>query len=208
MLGWFKRQGWGVLGWLAALGLLALLTQWLLYISAPPDDRRAALRHVPDATMDDFVATGMGVDGRPEHRLRAQRMLHYPDDGSTEFIRPLLTVFQENAPPWQVRAERGLLAKDRDSVWLQDAVRIENPDAAPHLRWRLDTRDLHVKVDEEYAETARPVTIAGETSVTHAVGMKVFLKEGRVQLLAKVKGTYEVNTGQKPKNSLPNAPQP
>lgn len=207
MFAWLKQsRGW--LGWLAALGLLALLTQWLLYISAPPADRRAAQRHVPDAIMDQFVATGMGADGRPEHRLRAQRMLHYPDDGSTEFIQPLLTVFQEDAPPWQVQAERGLLVKDRDSVWLQDAVRIENPDAAPHLRWRLDTRDLHVKVDEEYAETARPVTIVGATSVTHAVGMRVFLKEGRIQLLSKVQGTYEINAGQKSKNAIPSATRP
>ncbi|MCL4316473.1 MAG: LPS export ABC transporter periplasmic protein LptC, partial [Gammaproteobacteria bacterium] len=141
-------------------------------------------------------------------RLRAQRMLHYPDDGSTEFIQPLLTVFQVDAPPWEVQAERGTLAQDQDKVWLMDAVRIENPEAAPHLRWRLDTRDLHVKVDEEYAETAQPVTIVGATSVTHAVGMRVFLKEGRVQLLAKVKGTYEVNSSQNPKNSLPNASRP
>lgn len=197
-----------MLGWLAALGLLALLTQWLLHISAPPDDRQAARRHVPDAIMDEFVATGMGADGRPEHRLRAQRMMHYPDDGSTEFIQPLLTVFQGDAPPWQVQAERGLLARDRDSVWLQDAVRIENPEAEPRLRWRMDTRDLHVKVDEEYAETARPVTIVGATSVTHAVGMRVFLKEGRIQLLAKVKGTYEINARQKSKNAIPGAARP
>jgi lipopolysaccharide export system protein LptC len=204
---WLKRQSRAWLGWLAALGLFALLTQWLLYISAPPEDQRAARRHAPDAIMDEFTATGMGANGLPEHRLRAQRMLHYPDDGSTEFIQPLLTVFQQDAPPWQVQAERGLLAKGRDSVWLQDAVRIENPEAEPRLRWRLDTRDLHVKVDEEYAETAQAVTIVGATSITRAVGMRVFLKEGRVQLLAKVKGTYEVNTGQKPKNSPPNAPR-
>ncbi len=194
---WLKRRGWGLLGWLAALGLLAGFSQWLLYISAPPEDRRAAQRHLPDSTMDEFVATGMGADGRPEHRLRAQRMLHYADGGGTEFIQPVLTVFQEDAPPWVVNAERGWLAQDHDSVWLKDAVRIENPDAAPSLRWRLDTRDLHVKVDEEYAETEQPVTIVGETSNTRAVGMRVFLKEGRIQLLSKVKGTYEINARQK-----------
>lgn len=207
MFAWLKQSR-GLLGWLAALGLVALLTQWLLYISAPPDGSQVARRHAPDAIMDEFVATGMGVDGRPEHRLRAQRMMRYPDDGSTEFIQPLLTVFQENAPPWMVDAERGWLAQDRDSVWLQDAVRIENPDAAPHLRWRLDTRDLHVKVDEEYAETARPVTIVGATSVTHAVGMRVFLKEGRIQLLSKVQGTYEINARKKSKNAIPDATRP
>ncbi len=208
MSSWFKLPSRGLLGWAAALGLLAGFSQWLLYISAPPEDRRAVQRHAPDAIMDEFVATGMGADGRPEHRLRAQRMAHYADDGGTEFVQPLLTVFQENAPPWVVNAERGWLAQDHDSVWLKDAVRIENPDAAPHLRWRLDTRDLHVKVDEEYAETAQPVTIVGATSVTRGVGMRVFLKEGRIQLLSKVKGTYESNARQKSKNGIPNAAQP
>lgn len=174
------------------LGLLALLTQWLLNLNEA--GRRAPEskpRHEPDYTMENFVITAMNGMGQPAHKLRAPRMVHYADDGSTEFTRPDITLYQEGAAPWEVHAERGWMSKDHKHILLQDEVLIENPAAPASQVWHLKTRDLTLLPDEEYAETAQPVTITGRTSETRGVGMQVFIKEGRLKLLSKVRGRYE-----------------
>ncbi len=177
---------------LVLLGLLVLLSQWLLNLNEP--GRRAPEgkpRHEPDYTMENFVITAMNAAGQPAHKLRAPRMVHYADDGSTEFTRPDVTLYQEGAAPWEVHAARGWMSQDHKRILLQDEVLIENPAAPASEVWHLKTRDLTLLPDADYAETARPVTITGRTSETHGVGMQVFVKEGRLKLLSRVRGRYE-----------------
>ncbi len=177
---------------IALLGLLALLSQWLLNLNeAGQRAPESKPRHEPDYTMDNFVITAMDSAGKPAHRLQASRMVHYADDGSSEFTRPDITLYQEDAAPWEMHAERGWMSKDHKRILLQDEVLIENPAAAPSEVWHLKTRDLTLLPDEDYAETAAPVTITGRTSVTSGVGMQVFIKQGRLKLLSQVRGRYE-----------------
>lgn len=173
------------------LGLLLLvgLSQWLRNLNEAPSVP-AKLTHEPDYTMDNFVVTAMGPHGKPEHKLAARYMAHYPDDGSTEFTKPHITVFQKNSAPWHIHAERGWMGADRKVVLLRGAVLMENPQAPASRAIRLTTRDMRVRVDEEYAETDQPVTIRGQASIVKAIGMRAFLKEGRVQLLTEVRGSY------------------
>lgn len=188
----FKLPERRTLALMLLLGLLALLSHWLLSLNEA--DRRAAetaLRHEPDYTMDNFVITAMDSMGKPAHRLQAPYMVHYADDGSSEFTRPDITLYQEGAAPWEVHSERGWMSKDRKRILLQDEVLIENPAAPANRVWRLVTRNLTLLPDEEYAETAEPVTITGYNSVTRGVGMQVFVKEGRLKLLSRVRGRYE-----------------
>ena len=177
---------------IVVLVLLALLSQWLLGLSeAERQGKDSTLRHEPDYSMENFVITAMDSTGKPAHKLKAPLMLHYADDGSAEFTQPELTLYQDGAAPWEVRSERGWMAEDRKRILLQDAVLIENPAAPANEVWRIETHDLTLLPDEEYAETAAPVTITGQTSVTRGVGMQVFIKEGRLKLLSKVRGRYE-----------------
>ncbi len=174
------------------LALLALLSQWLLSLNeAGRAGKEATLRHEPDYTMENFVITAMDSTGQPMHKLQAPLMVHYADDGSTEFTRPALTLYQKDAAPWEVRSGRGWMSKDRKRILLQDEVLIENPAAPASSMWRLETRDLTLLPGEEYAETAAPVTITGQASVTRGVGMQIFIKQGRLKLLSKVRGRYE-----------------
>ncbi|MEW6354426.1 MAG: LPS export ABC transporter periplasmic protein LptC [Pseudomonadota bacterium] len=175
---------------LSVLLALAALSQWLRTLDdfAPPAVR---ISHDPDYTMEDFTVTAMGVTGKPEHRLQAAYMAHYPDDMTTEFTQPHITVYRsDGSAPWHIHAERGWMAADHKFILLRGDVLIENPDAPPLRVVRLTTRELRVLADEEYAETDQPVTIRSKTGVTKGVGMKAYLKDGRLQLLSQVRGSY------------------
>lgn len=178
-----------MLGILLTLALLAGLTQWLRNLNdiLPAT---AKLRHTPDVSMENFMVTAMGDTGKPEHTLEAGYMAHYPDDDSTELTKPHITVLRENDAPWHIYAERGWIAAGQNSILLSGAVQLENPKAGPSRAVSLTTSELRVLADEEYAETDQPVTIRSQTSVTRAVGMHAYLKEGRLQLLSKVRGSY------------------
>lgn len=172
--------------------VLALLSQWLLSLNETDrEGKESSLQHEPDYTMENFVITAMDASGKPAHKLQSPLMVHYADDGSAEFTQPAVTLYQKDAAPWEVRSERGWMTEDRKRILLQGAVLIENPAARARDVWRLETHDLTLLPDAEYAETAAPVKITGKTSVTRGVGMQIFIKEGRLKLLSKVRGRYE-----------------
>lgn len=174
------------------LGLLALLTQWLLNLNeAKRRTEERKPRHEPDYTMENFVITAMSATGQPAHRLQAPLMVHYADDGSSEFTRPDITLYQVGAAPWEVHAERGWMPQDRKRILLQDEVLIENPAAPSREVWHLKTRDLTLLPDQSYAETAQPATLTGHSSVVSGVGMQAFIKQGRLKLLSHVRGRHE-----------------
>ena len=63
--------------------LLAAGTWWLAQqvVEEPEYDPQP---NSPDFYLEDFTATTMGLDGNPDKRLSAERMVHYPADDSTE----------------------------------------------------------------------------------------------------------------------------
>lgn len=174
------------------LVLLAGVSYWLVNINqTPPIPRVASAIPVPDYTMDNFTAVAMSLTGEPEHRLRAQRLVHFPHNNTSTLTQPHMTIFRPDAAPWQIHAEYASASDGRRLIVLRDDVLIENPEAGASHRIRLTTRDLRVLPEREYAETDQPVTIRQHIGVTHATGMRADLKAGRVQLLNDVRGTYE-----------------
>lgn len=171
---------------------LAALSYWLMDITESvqsTSDNKPG--HDPDYTVENFIVTAMDATGKPEHRLEASSMIHYADDGSSEFTKPHMTVFREASAPWQIYSQRAWMSADQTLILLRDDVLIENPTAPTERALHLTTRDLRVLPDDRYAETGEPVTITSQRGVTHAIGMRAHLKEGRLQLLAKVRGRYE-----------------
>ncbi len=180
---------------LALLSLLAAALAWWIYDPATEGfPREAAAPHAPDYAIDRFKATSMGVEGRPEQVLEAERLLHYPDDDSTELTEPKLTVYDGELPPWRIDARKGRVSGDGDTVFLEDGVEV-NRGAAPETRpVRIRTTNLRVRRSDRFAETGDPIEIESGGSWVNAVGMKVWFGEPvRVKLLSEVRGQYEVD---------------
>ncbi len=146
--------------------------------------------HVVDYAIRDFEMAAMDDTGKPRHHLTALSMEHYADDDSAKLERPNLQVYRKNGEPWVVKSDSALVYQGGSVVHMQGAVQMRRLDEAGQTSMQVDTRDLWVYADQEYAESAEAVVIQDSMGVTRAEGMKVDIKAGRLQLLAAVRGEY------------------
>lgn len=180
--------------WLPSALLLALAigsSVWLARLTDPGTLPERFTGHAPDLTMEEFQVTTMGEDGNPLRRLSAAHMAHYTDTRTKELRHPHLVVYQQRAEPWHIASERGWISADNDVLMLLGKVDIwrNYPDGRREIH--IETEDLRVLPDKEYAETELPVTISTPESLTLGTGMRAFLGESRVQLLSRVKTRIE-----------------
>ncbi len=173
--------------------LLAGGSWWLVQTSGVEDSEHISAAHTPDYYVDNFTVSTMGPDGKPKQKLTADRMLHYPDDDSTELTRPHMVLYEADTPPWQVRSETGWVSGDGKLVLLNGEVKIDRA-AAPGIRpIHIRTSDLRVRPEEKYAETDKTVRIRSLQSNQTSVGMQAwFNKPVRMKFLSNVRGHYEV----------------
>jgi len=176
---------------LLLLAILAALTFWLERVVQPPAvTRDAATRHDPDYIMENFVATQMGTDGLRLRQLEADRMVHYPDDDSTELQQPRLFSFENDKLDMSVRARHAFVSSEGKTVDFQDEVRAVRSASKTRSELVLTTDFLHVVPDDDYARTDRPVRIVDANTEITAVGLELNNKTKVVTLLSNVRGTY------------------
>lgn len=178
---------------LLLLVIAAALASWWLG-DRPTETPQQARRDGP--RLIDYYLTGLDVtrmtpDGRPAHRLTAREMRHYTDDDTSEVQTAHLTVFQGDAPPWEVDAERAWVSADGGLILLSGEVLIERAGDAERQPMRIVTRELRVQPREDYAETDEKVRVETDTDWLDATGMQAWLRPpSRLKFLSQVKGYY------------------
>lgn len=173
--------------------LIAGLSWWLAERETPHRDQEAmheGPREV-DYYLRDLQATTMTPAGLPARTLAAAELRHYPDDDTTELLEPRLTVHQRKGPPWQVTAETGWVSADGSLVLLDGPVHIERAAGPSNRPLQIDTRDLRIQPQQDYAETDERVRVRSLKDRIDATGMQAWLRRpARIKLLANVKGYY------------------
>jgi lipopolysaccharide export system protein LptC len=175
-----------------ALALMAVWSVWWLrHLQTAPAPEHAAAPHRIDYTMDKFEVTAMDGAGKPQYQLQAESMTHYADDDSSEFQQPRVEYIANNSTNLRLEGERGWMAAQADEIRLLGAVRIEGFAKRP---FKLLTRDVSFKPDDSLAETNAPTELTSAGLRISAVGMRVYIDQQRVQLLAKVQGRYDATS--------------
>lgn len=178
---------------LAVLLLLALLTTWIDHAvqqTAPKQDGSG--QHDPDYTMTNFSAVKTDPNGNPHHLLAAVEMRHFPDDDSTELVRPRFTQYTVDKPYVQIESQRGLVSSNGENVYFMDNVKAVRGATKDKGELTLVTDYLHVIPDQDLAVTDHPVIIkqAPET-VIRAKGMELNKKERTLKLSGRVYVHYQ-----------------
>lgn len=175
----------------SGLAIVASLTSWWLYglQQELPIHSLAIQAQVPDYTFKDFSSVHTDSNGQLKNHLQARELLHYPSS-NTELVAPNILFYRQGEQLWQVQAERGEVSADNNEVWLLGQTTIHRVTDNPAKRFEVRSQNLHVKLNEEFAETQAPSTLVSANSITEATGMKIFMKQQRVELLSKVKGNY------------------
>ena len=145
----------------------------------------------PDSFMENFTAQVLDKQGQPRYQLQAARMAHYADDNHSELQQPQFTAFRPDGQRWTVVAEAGRAENGSEQIFLNGDVLIQRyPDNAEPSDLQIRTRDIRVRPADDYAETDQPTTIVRNEATLDSVGLQVHFREGEVQLLSQVRGTY------------------
>jgi lipopolysaccharide export system protein LptC len=146
---------------------LALLTFWLERTVREEDAPTALRRHDPDYFVINFTTTTYSGEGAVESVMSAERMVHYPDDDSTELFAPRVLQAKPHEPRFSVRAERGQLSRDGDEIFLYGDVLLVRDASPERPEARMSSEFLHVLRDRSLVRTDREVKIVeGGVSLT------------------------------------------
>lgn len=138
---------------------------------APPRERR------PDYVVSDFTAVETDAQGRPSRQLAARQMRQYVDEDLAELDQPHLSLYQLDGPPWQAESVHGLLLSGGEEVRLSDSVRVQRAASRNDRQVRLDTSELTVWPERQYARGDQPVRIESERDWLTAAGLQLWYAE-------------------------------
>ena len=191
---------------LMVLGVLAFITFWIdstVKLGLPKMD--GSNRHDVDYFVENFVTTKTDLNGNLHNMLAATEMRHYPDNDTTELLRPRYTQFGENKPYTQIEAQKGFVSPNGEEVEFKGNVIIIRQAFEGRGEMRLKTDYLKILPKTEYASTASDVEITQDPkTVIHGTGMIYDKNQQDFTLQKRVRVHYEKpNT----KSALPLLPK-
>jgi lipopolysaccharide export system protein LptC len=171
---------------------LAALTFWLERTvreeeGAHPSQRR----HDPDYVVDNLTHTRFNLQGQVESTLVATKMLHYPDDDSTDLVAPQVVQTKPNEPRMTLSADRGALSQDGEEVFLYDNVLLVREAGPDNGRSRMRTSFMHVVQGRSVIRTDRDVEITEDDRILTGRGMEYRNDTKELFLRERVRGRFE-----------------
>lgn len=179
---------------LALLVTAALFTGYLMIrgrSAAPPAPAPASLG--PGYYVKQARLTGTGADGRilyevtmPEARQAVIGGVVTMQDVNVNYQPPAEV-------PWQLHADRGQMPPDRNIITLDgDVVATSVPVAGSRSAGPLVIHTDHLELDPEtyVASTDHEVVVERDRDTLHARGMRVQLKQDRLQFNADVRARF------------------
>jgi lipopolysaccharide export system protein LptC len=171
---------------------LAGLTLWLeLMVREDEGLRQSTRRHDPDYIVDRLMHTRFNAQGMAESVLAAEKMLHYPDDDSTDLVAPRLVQTKANQPRVTVTAGRATLSQDGEELFLYDNVLVVREAGAGRPEARIRTSFLQVARAQSLLRTDRDVVITEADRVLSGRGMEYNNDSGQFYLRERVRGRYQ-----------------
>ena len=159
---------------LSILLALAGLTLWLRYATELPGERHDGKnRHDPDYIINQAVLRKINPVGALTYTIKAPEIRHFPDDDTTDLLKPDVVYLRDGKPPLTISAEHGHMNKPGKQVDLDGDVRITRIASEKDPAMTAYTPDLTVFPDDEKAFTKSPVLITQGQSWLKGVGMQV-----------------------------------
>lgn len=177
---------------LAALLLAVLLSTWLAY----RDTQRtaggnSATDQEPVLVIDGVRAVRMNEQGLREYTLVTPRLRNLPGKQGTWLEQPTLETFREGVVrEWLIEAERGWIAPDKALIRLEGAVAMTRLASSGRPPVVIHTRDVSIRPQQDYAETAAPARAETPDGVLTGTGLQAYMDSGQLHILSQVRGYY------------------
>lgn len=181
--------------WLIIL-LIAAIASSVIFMLAP--DRQplpqTKLRSEQGYYVRDGTLTGTGADGRILYRITTRTARQNLDDGTISMQQVAVSYAPAAEIPWDMRATRGQILPDSNIIQLSGDVLVTSMAAATANRGQapltIRTDYLELDPDTYIATTNRRVAIKRSRDTLNARGMRVYLKQDRLQLDSEVRGNF------------------
>jgi lipopolysaccharide export system protein LptC len=177
------------------LALLAALTYWLDHAAQlPATVRDKPIVHDPDFIADKLLATRMDVNGRVRDTLHAAKVMHFPDDDSSELESPRFASYARGSP-LTITSKLAQVSSNGGNLYFTGGVRATRAalgDKGSSGTLVVTTEYLHLMPDDNIAKTDRHVTISDNRMTLEAVGMELNSETRVLKLNADVRGAYDV----------------
>ncbi|OUS01779.1 LPS export ABC transporter periplasmic protein LptC [Gammaproteobacteria bacterium 42_54_T18] len=175
--------------------LLVLLTSGILRwytdnLTATTNNQRSP-NLLPDSVVYNLKQQHFNDQGQLAYNMQAKHANQFEAKAVSQLDSLSITLFNTGIPDWHASAQTGLTANNGELIELSGDVIIQQDKITHENPTTLSTISLLLSPKKEYAETQEPVTIQQGTSVTHAVGMNVDTRAGKIILLSNVKSRYE-----------------
>ena len=159
---------------LSLLLALAGLTFWLRYATELPEPRRDGKhRHDPDYIVSAAVFSKFDKTGRLHYTLKADDIRHYPDDDTTDLLKPDLMWLNPKKPTVTLNADTAHVSQDGERVDMFGNVRVNRAATKKDAAMVATTDTLVVLPDEEKAYTKSAVNMTQGKSWAKGVGMQM-----------------------------------
>ena len=171
---------------------LAGLTFWLERMVREEEGLHPSLRrHDPDYIVDNLAHTRFNTQGAVESTLLAAKMLHYPDDDTTDLVAPRVVQTKPNEPRMTVTADRGALSQDGEEVFLYDNVLLVREGGPDRSETRMRTSFMHLVQAHSVIQTDRDVVVTEDDRVLSGRGMEYHTDSKELFLRERVRGRFE-----------------
>ena len=171
---------------LVTIGVLLFALGWFVFpLPLRSPDSAPSPDAPPHLLIEQVDALTTDPDGRLYRRIRADAMRRMSPNAKSVLVRPRLTVFSTAGPMWHFEAETGEVTPDGKNIYLPGPVHGRR-DAVEPLE--IDSRDLRIMATSNYGESDGDATIRGATFEARGTGMKIWLEEGRIELLSDASG--------------------
>jgi len=171
---------------------LAALTFWLERTVREEEGLHPSLRrHDPDFVVDNLSHTRFNAQGVVESTLAAAKMIHYPDDESTDLIAPRVVQAKPNEPRMTLTADRGALSHNGEEVFLYGNAVLVREGGAGLPEARVQAAFLHVIGAKSLVRTDGEVTVSEPGRALSGRGMEYHNETWQLFLRERVRGRFE-----------------
>ena len=176
---------------LAILLSLSALTLWLKHAAELPEEKAVdKRRHDADTIIERFTASTLDPQGRPLHQLTAERLVHYPDDDSSELTLPSLRYTPFGQPVTTMDAKRGKSRGGREEITLFDDVKVARQSTTGEPGWLVTMPDITAYPPLGTARTPSPVVFTQGTTRLDGIGFSLDQNAKTVTLESAIRGNF------------------
>lgn len=159
---------------LGVLVLLACLTFWLSrYVEEESMRKTQSQRNDPDIVIEKFTAQKLSPEGDVQYVIKADKMVHYPQDDSAVFDRVVFTSVAPNQPKMTLRAPRGQSFKGGDEIVMDGGVVINAAANGRSPEMKMTTAKLTVLPEQNIARSNDSVVIESVQGVMKAANFEL-----------------------------------